>query len=213
MYLPPIKDCTQKYLRSIMRGDKLYVKWSDISVIKVPQYKGLRVEDIIKFASRSVNTKPYLPEYDYTKVPNREWIWNIVNSHIPNDFQKYIKLKEDERREELLMSSNLAIKVKPEILGIFKSSQAVSIVKGKSHFLTRDPKSTKDKLELKLPKEEKEVMKRSEEFEREIEHLKDKLIKLEDIERENYENMEKLSKLYEAGIINEEGNYINDKME
>ena len=56
-------------------------------------------------------------------------------------------------------------------------------------------------------------MKRSEEFEREIEHLKDKLIKLEDIERENYENTEKLSKLYEAGIINKEGNYINDKME
>ena len=112
------------------------------------------------------------------------------------------------------MSSNLAIKVKPEILGVFKLSQAVSIVKEKSHFLTRDPKSTKDQLEIKLLKEEKkEVMKRSEEFEREIEHLKDKLIKLEDIERENYENMEKLSKLYEAGIIKEEGNYINNKME
>ena len=69
-------------------------------------------------------------------------------------------------REKLLMPSNLAIKVKSGILGIFKSSQAVSIVKGKSHFFSRDPKSTKDQLEIKLLKEKKEVMKRSEEFKR-----------------------------------------------
>ena len=45
---------------------------------------------------------------------------------------------------ELLKSSNLALSVKPETLDIFKSSQAISIVSGKSHFLTRDPKATKD---------------------------------------------------------------------
>ena len=71
-----------------------------------------------------------------------------MNSLIQNDFQKFIQLKQDERREELLISSNLVMKVQPKILGIFKSSQDVSIVREKSHFLTRDPKTTKYKFEM-----------------------------------------------------------------
>ena len=71
-----------------------------------------------------------------------------MNSLIQNDFQNFIQLKEDERREELLISNNLTMKVHPKIPRGFKSSQGVSIVKGKSHFLTRDPKTTKYRLEM-----------------------------------------------------------------
>ena len=103
--------------------------------------------------------------------------------------------------------------MKPEILEIFKSSQAVSIVSGKSHFLNRHPKTTKDQIEIKiLNKEKKEMERRSEEFKREIEHLKDKLSHLEDVERENEENIEKLGKLFDAGIINEDGNFVTNDM-
>ena len=214
LYLPPIKDWTQKFIRSLMRGEKEYVRCSSVHVIKVPHYKGLKVRDIVNFARIKVDITSYLPVYDYDKEPNREWIWNIVNSLIPNEFQKFIKQKEDERRKELLQSSNLAMRIKPEFLDIFKSSQAISTVKGKSHYLTRIPKKTKDQISINILKEErKEVDRRSEEFRQEIIYLKDKLSKLEDIERENDENIEKLSKLYDAGIINEEGNYIDNRME
>ena len=214
LYLPPIKDWTQKFIRSLMRGEKEYVRCSSVHVIKVPHYKGLKVRDIVNFARTKVDITSYLPVYDYDKEPNREWIWNIVNSLIPNEFQKFIKQKEDERRKELLQSSNLAMRIKPEFLDIFKSSQAISTVKGKSHYLTRIPKKTKDQISINILKEErKEVDRRSEEFRQEIIYLKDKLSKLEDIERENDENIEKLSKLYDAGIINEEGNYIDNRME
>ena len=74
LYLLPIKDYTQKLLRAIMRGDKLYVKCSYVRVLKVPQYKGLKVQDIIKFVSTNIRIKLDLPDYDYIKVPNREWI-------------------------------------------------------------------------------------------------------------------------------------------
>ena len=103
--------------------------------------------------------------------------------------------------------------MKPEILEIFKSSLAVSIVSGKSNFLTRDSKTTKDQIEIKILNEEKKEMeRRSEEFKGEIEHLKDKLSHLEDVERENEENLENLEKLYDAGIINEDGNLVTNDM-
>ena len=197
-----------------MRGEKEYVRCSSVPVIKVPHYKGLKVRDIVNFARTKVDITSYLPVNDYDKEPNRERIWNIVNSLIPNEFQKFIKQKEDERRKELLQSSNLAMRIKPEFLDIFKFSQAISTVKGKSHYLTRIPKKTKDQISINILKEKrKEVDRRSEEFRQEIIYLKDKLSKLEDIERENDENIEKLSKLYDAGIINEEGNYIDNRME
>ena len=40
----------------------------------------------------------------------------------------------------------------------------------------------------------------------------EKLSKFEDIEKENSENLDKLSKLWEAGIINEKGDYIDNKI-
>ena len=43
IYLPPKQDSTQKFLRSILLGAKLYVKWEEVKIIKVPQYKGLQV--------------------------------------------------------------------------------------------------------------------------------------------------------------------------
>ena len=108
------------------------------------------MRDAIKFASTRFRIASYLPDYEYNIEPYRDWICNLVNSLIPNESQKVIKQKEDERRKDLLLSSNLAMKVKPEILNIFKESQSVSIVSGRSHYLTRDPKTTKDKIEINI---------------------------------------------------------------
>ena len=50
IYLLSKQDATQRYLRDIMLGENLYLRWSQITVIKVPQYKGLWVKEIIEFA-------------------------------------------------------------------------------------------------------------------------------------------------------------------
>ena len=42
IFLPPISDATQKYLRAIMLGDKDHVKCSEVKVIRVPHLEGLR---------------------------------------------------------------------------------------------------------------------------------------------------------------------------
>ena len=102
IYLPPKQDATQKFLRDILMGKKRYIKSEDIRVIKVPQYKGLTVKNILEFAKKNIHIDRFLPEYDYLKEHNREWHCNIVNTIIPENFQNFIKLKIDERKQLLI---------------------------------------------------------------------------------------------------------------
>ena len=67
VYLPPKQYSTQKFLRKIMLGTKLYIKLNEVKVIKAPQYKGLYFKDLLNFAATKVNTKNYLPDYEYFK--------------------------------------------------------------------------------------------------------------------------------------------------
>ena len=70
-----------------MTGRKKYLTWDKVTVIKVPQYEGLTVKDILKFAQLHINIYDYIPKYNYDKDPNREWKCNIVNSLIPSEFK------------------------------------------------------------------------------------------------------------------------------
>ena len=149
-----------------MMGKKKYVSWENVKVIKVPQYKGLTVRDILNFANRNIHIERFLPEYDCLKDPNREWLCNIINTIIPDKFQKYIELKIEERKQQLINSQNLGISVQPEFIKLFKQSKSISTVK-KSHFLTRIPKPTKDKIIIKRFEEER---KEFSEKEKDVEH-------------------------------------------
>ena len=51
----------------------------------------------------------------------------------------------------------LGISAKQEFIDIFKRSQAISTMKGKSHFLTRVSKLTKDQQRLKELEKEKNI--------------------------------------------------------
>ena len=194
-----------------MNGSKKYLAWKDVTVIKVPHYKGLTVKDIIEFADAHVDVHSYLPDFEYDKAPNREWLWNIVNSLIPQAFKEYISQKVLDRKESIYKSQNLSTSIKPEFIEIFKNSESVSLHKGKSHFLTRLPKKTKYQTEAeyyKLKNEEtKSIVK---ELEEKIQELNDKIEGMKQSEIEAEENLEKYSQLYEMGVIDEDGRFIQD---
>ena len=214
IYLPPKKDSTQKFLRSIMLGTKLYVKCDEVAVIKVPQYKELFVKDLLKFASTKINIKRYIPDYEYSKEPNREWLCNLLNTLIPEDFKSFIAEKTEIRKQNLIESQNLSINAKPEFIDIFKKSQAVSLMKGRSHFLTRMPRITKDKQMIQDLEEEKERYdSKVSNLIEEIETLRNRIQQLEDSQVDNDDNIEKLSNLYELGVIDENGNLIKEQMD
>ena len=41
LYIPPSKDCNQKFLRRILKGEKQYVSWKDVEVTKVSDSSNL----------------------------------------------------------------------------------------------------------------------------------------------------------------------------
>ena len=81
------------------------------------------------FASSNFRESDYLPEYQYDKEPNREWLSNFVNFLIPEEFKVYIQVKVDQK---------VRFNRKSEFEDLFMKSKVVSTMKGKSHFLTRN---------------------------------------------------------------------------
>ena len=67
IYLPPEQDAIRSYLKKLMLGDKLYVKWSEVVVIKVLLYRGLKVRNLIRFDESNLNITIFLPEYSCNK--------------------------------------------------------------------------------------------------------------------------------------------------
>ena len=165
-------------------GKTSFFKCDDVKVTKVPQYKGLTVKNILKFARDQMNIDKYIPEFDYPKEPNWEWLCNIINTLLHDEFQKFILKIIEERRNELINSQNLGITVRPEFLNIFKKSQAVSIQTRKSHFLARVPKPTKDHIQIrKLEMENEEVKESKFEAFEEIRKLKTNLRKWRNLKK------------------------------
>ena len=148
------------------------------------------------------------------KIKNREWICNIVNSLIPSKFKEFIEKKVDERKENIIKSQNLRANILPQFASIFKVLNSVSLNKGRSHFLIRTPKETKQQIKLKEIEEEKNTsnrrlgvcIKKLDEYAVKIKELEEKQIDYDD-------NLEKLSKLFELGIIDEKANPIENHKE
>ena len=213
IFLPPKQDSTQKFLRDIMLGNKLYVKWSTVIITKVPQYKGPQVHDLVRFAESHVKIKDYLPEYEYNKERNREWLCTLINTLIRDEFQNFIDTKVAKRKKELIKNQNLGIKAKPEIVEIFRRSQAVSTMRVKSQFLVRMPTETKDKNLISALKEEKRLKdNKINELFAEIDELKQKVNDMKDEQIDSQVNLDKLANLYKLGIIDDQGLPIDDKM-
>ena len=108
-------------------------------------HSGLHAKDLLKFASPKINIKKYLPEYEYSKESNKEWLWNLISTLITSEFHEFIDEKVKQKKLVLISNQNLGIWVKPEFVNIFKISQVVSNMNKKFYFLARIPKQSKDK--------------------------------------------------------------------
>ena len=131
IFLPPISDATQKYLRKVMLGDKNHVKCSEVKVIRVPHLEGLRTKDILQCARERVDIDRYIPDYEYQKEPNRKWFVNLVNTFLEEDYREFINDKWRSSERKVINNKNLGITAKEEFIEIFKNSRSVSTSRGK----------------------------------------------------------------------------------
>ena len=74
------------------------------------------MKGLIRFAKSKNEINKFLPDYCYSKEPNREWLWNVINALIPEEFQDLIKIKVEKRNREIVKSQNLGINASPEFI-------------------------------------------------------------------------------------------------
>ena len=209
IYLPPINDPNNKYIQNIMRGFKKFLYTKNAKVVKVPHIKGLSIKEIIAWAKDNSDIDSYLPTYSYRKYPGRNWICNVLNTIQSQKFQKLISEALKSREKFIVMKSRLNVVAIPKIISIFSKSQNLSVSKGKSHFLMRDCNVG---IKLKNPDEEmKEGInhnKKIDELKTTIKSLEFKIDEYEKNQDELLADRGKLVKLYQEGVIDSDGEYV-----
>lgn len=112
------------------------------------------------------------------------------------------------REKKVIKGKNLGIQALPEFVNIFMKSNSVSTSKGKSHFLMRKVKQRAAKGSSEEHKESsKEKSEDVKQLETKLKELQNKISWFEEKEEEAFHNKGQLSKLYELGVIDSDGEY------
>ena len=206
VYLPPMGDTQYKFISQIIWGDKLYLKCGEVKVCKVLHFKTLSVGSMLEFARNNTNIDEFLPDFNYQKLPNREWLWNLLNTILGEQFREFIQSKQQERTEYITEKKEMKVRALPEFIKLIKDSKSISTQKGRSHFLIKGLGNKKWRNHAKnswelLVGAHKEI----EELNYNITNMEEKLVKLQEVEIENQKHKDKLAKLYDMEVIDSDG--------
>ena len=97
----------------------------------------LRITDLIKFARTQVDIDSYLPEYEYSKLPNRQWLCNAINTLAGPSLKRYVDDKIKERVKYIVNQKKLTVKAPSEFIQIFKNSSNISLEIGRTNHLIK----------------------------------------------------------------------------
>ena len=206
LYLPPLADANQKYLKAILLGEKKYLLCKDIFVTKVPYIENLRVKDIVWFAASHVDIKSCMPEYEYNKDPQREWICNIANTLLKDKFKEFVSKSMKAREKKLILNKRLNVVALPQFVKMFAASNNVSVFRGRTHYLMREPKRIRKVYEMETENQQLEVANdKIKQLEIKVAKQQDLIEEQEKIKDSLLEDKGKLVKLYQEGYIDSDG--------
>ena len=115
-----------------------FVLCKNVKVVKVPHLKTLTIDKIYHFASNSLNTNKYLPDYSYDKRPYQRmvlkfgyftfllYILIIVHTLKEKEFTDFIIKAQNDREKYAIMKKQLVVKFVPAIAQIIKQSCQIS---------------------------------------------------------------------------------------
>ena len=77
VYLPPLNNTNHRFISQIIFEDKKYLKWANVKICTILYYDKLRISDLVNFRRTQIDIDSYLPDSEYAKLPNRQWIFNV----------------------------------------------------------------------------------------------------------------------------------------
>ena len=143
-------------------------------------------------------------------MPNRQWLWNVLNTLLGNTFTKFVQECVKAKVKHVVRKKDLCVKVLPEFAEIFKSSTNVSVQKGRFHFLIK--KFGKRKWG-EVEDDDREMLKKANEkvlqLNKEVEEMELQIECFKEMEEKYLANNSKLAKLYDEKIIDSDGEAIS----
>ena len=100
---------TTDFARKVLSGQKKLLSFNNVLFIEeVPKYKELSSKTIWNQAKIKQNIVVYFPDYPQTRVPQKKYLFNVINTLEPNTMMNYIrKLKKD--REDIVIEESKII--------------------------------------------------------------------------------------------------------
>ena len=109
------------------------MKCIQVKICCIPHLKGLIVGDLRAFGEKKTNLNDYLPDYGYHKIPNIQWLWNVLNTLLCNTFAKLVQEYVHGRVKHIMRKKDVCVKVLLEFAEKFKISKNVLVQKGNPH--------------------------------------------------------------------------------
>ena len=196
-------------------------------MITVPQIKGLTIQDILKEAKAHVDIYKYIPNLAKRKQPDRDFVCNvgthqhfvmidIVNTLMPSKLRDRIEKWMVTRENKYIKKNNLNMKVLPEFKELFEAVPSLSSkseyyheigTAGRFHQLVKNFGQRRDRMyyEEVTKEERKDISERLDSKDKKIESLLSKIKDFEEKIADQEKNSELLARLYDSGIIDEDG--------
>ena len=201
----------------------------------VPQIDNLRIKDFLwLLENKCVDALKYLPNDYEKKSLNRQWLCNLCiiqklnclgKTFNQNDFEIFVENAIKDRQNKFIQKHNMEIETDSRIVSAFEKSNFISSIcvcliriiatKGRSHMLIR--KSSEVPVRRQLREENKDEEDKDENKDSQILYLKNEVAKLKEELRVNNDSIDRndkyadlLNDLFHKGIIDEEGNFLND---
>ena len=98
LYLPPDYMMNKDFLKEVLVKDKMLMKMQNVAWINVPLYDELSVIKIWPQVRHDAQLMQYFPtKLPKGRVPDREYFYNMVNTHHPEFVQQLIMHANEQR--------------------------------------------------------------------------------------------------------------------
>ena len=98
LYVPPDSMMNKDFLKEILQDSKKLMPHKDLRQINVPKYDELSIKNIFPMIEKDEEIMRYFPsKLPKGRIPDREYLFNILNTLRPDYVSKIIKHAHEQR--------------------------------------------------------------------------------------------------------------------